>query len=75
MIVQPSVTVYGGLKIRVARDIEADFVEALPAGASATVLEGPLIEGGETWVRIRAASGNEGWARPSGGDQVYLKLA
>jgi hypothetical protein len=73
MIVQPSVTPYGGLKVRTARDIEAGFLEALPAGATVTALEGPLTEGGEIWVRIRTASGNEGWARPSSGDQVYLK--
>jgi hypothetical protein len=75
MIVQPSVAPYGGLKVRTTRDIEAGLLEALPVGASVTVLEGPLTEGGQIWVRIRTASGNEGWARASSGDQVYLKPA
>jgi hypothetical protein len=75
MIIQPSVTPYGGLKVRTARNVEADYIEALPAGASVTVLEGSLTEGGETWMRIRTASGNEGWARTCSGDQVYLKPA
>jgi SH3-like domain-containing protein len=58
--------------VRVAHNVEADFVEALPAGAQVTVLEGPITDGGETWLRVRAASGNEGWVRPSGAGEVYL---
>ena len=73
MIVQASVTPYGGLKVRTARHVEANYIEALPAGASVTVLEGPLTEGGETWICIRAASGNEGWARSCSGDVNYLE--
>ena len=48
------------------------FVEALLAGVQVTVLEGPIADGGETWLRVRTASGNEGWVRPSGEGEVYL---
>ena len=73
MIVQPAVTRYDGLKLRSARNIEADYVEALPAGASVTILEGPVVDGGEQWVHVRSASGKEGWARiASVSGEVYL---
>jgi hypothetical protein len=72
MVVQPSVTPYGGLKVRTARNVEADFEEAVPAGAVVTVLQGPLAEGDASWVYIRTAAGHEGWARVSGGGDTYL---
>ena len=72
MIVQPGVTPFGGLKVRTARNVEADFSEALPAGAVVTVLQGPLAEGDASWVYIRTAAGREGWARVSGGGDTYL---
>jgi SH3-like domain-containing protein len=76
MIVQPAVAPYGGLKLRDARDINAGYVEALPPGASVTVLEGPVVEGGEQWVRVRSASGKEGWAHmASASGEVYLAPA
>jgi hypothetical protein len=76
MAVQPTVTPYGGLKLRNARNVEANFVEALPSGATITVLEGPVMDGGEQWVRVRSASGGEGWARiASAGGEVYLAKA
>lgn len=64
MVVQPDVTPYGGLKVRQSRSIDAPALETLPAGAQVTLLEGPVSEGSEEWVRIRTASGTEGWARP-----------
>ena len=72
LTVQPAVIPHGGLKVRVEHNLDADFVEALPAGVQVTVLEGPITDGGETWIRVRAASGNEGWVRPSGEGEVYL---
>jgi len=72
MIVQPDVIPYAGLKVRVSRNVEAIFVEALPPGARVTVLEGPIVEGGETWLRVRTEAGNEGWVRPHGGGKTYL---
>jgi len=73
MTVQPAVTHYAGLKLRQMRNVEANFVEALPAGDSVTVLEGPVVESGEQWVRVRSGSGNEGWARiASASGEVYL---
>jgi hypothetical protein len=76
MVVQPAVTRYGGLKLRTARNTEADHVEALPAGAMVVVLEGPVAEVGEQWVRARSAAGKEGWARiASQGGEVYLAPA
>ena len=71
-MVQPAVTPHNGLKVRVAHNVEADFVEALPAGVQVTVLEGPITDGGETWLCVRTASGNEGWVRPFGDNEVYL---
>jgi hypothetical protein len=72
--VQPAVTPYGGLKVRTARNIDASYVEALPAGVSVAVLEGPVIDdNGYPWVRVRAPSGREGWSRISGdGGEAYL---
>ncbi len=76
MVVQPAVTRYGGLKLRAARNTEADQVEALPAGAMVVVLEGPVAEAGEQWVRVRSAAGKEGWARiASQAGEVYLAPA
>jgi hypothetical protein len=75
MIVQPAVTSHAGLKVRPARNLDAPFLEALPAGAQVTVLEGPIVEGGDTWLRIRSATGNEGWARPFGEGETYLAPA
>ena len=72
LTVQPAVIPHDGLKVRVAHNVEADFVEALPAGVKVTVLEGPITDGGETWLRVRTASGNEGWVRPRGDGEVYL---
>ncbi len=73
MVVQPDVTAHAGLKVRASRSVDAPFLEALPAGAQVTVLEGPVPEGSQVWLRIRAASGTEGWVRPSGeNNQVYL---
>ncbi len=73
MIVQPAVTPHGGLKVRAARSVDAPYVEALPAGAQVAVLEGPVQDNGETWLRVRTANGNEGWVRPFGDGEVYLK--
>ena len=74
LTVQPTVTPYGGLKVRTARDIDAGYGEALPAGAQVAVLEGPVVDSnGYPWVRVRSASGHEGWSRISGDDgEVYL---
>jgi hypothetical protein len=73
MVVQPAVMAYAGLKIRASRSLDASFVEALPAGAQVTVLEGPVSEGDQVWLRVRTASGTEGWVRPSGeNDETYL---
>ena len=73
MIVQSSVIPYGGLKLRTTRHVEANFVEALPDATLVTVLEGPVTDGGEQWVRVRSASNREGWARiASASGEVYL---
>ena len=72
MVVQSAVMAYAGLKIRASRSLDASFVEALPAGAQVTVLEGPVSEGDQVWLRVRTASGMEGWVRPSGENQIYL---
>jgi hypothetical protein len=72
MVVQPAVMAYAGLKIRASRSLDASFVEALPAGAQVTVLEGPVSEGDQVWLRVRTVSGTEGWVRPSGENQIYL---
>ena len=71
---ETAVTPYGGLKVRTARDIDADYVEALPAGAQVTLLEGPVTDDNDyPWVRVRTAGGKEGWSRISGErGQVYL---
>ena len=57
MVVQPAVTRYGGLKLRAARSVEASVVEAVPAGATVVVLEGPVTEAGEAWVRVQERGG------------------
>jgi hypothetical protein len=74
LIVQPTVTPYGGLKVRTVRNVEADYVEALPAGTQVTVLGGTVTDDkGNLWVHVRTASGKEGWSRISGeGGEVYL---
>jgi hypothetical protein len=72
MVVQPAVMAYAGLKIRASRSLDASFVQVLPAGAQITVLEGPVSEGDQVWLRVRTASGTEGWVRPSGENQIYL---
>lgn len=76
LVVQPAVTHYGGSKVRVERNIEAEYVEALPSGARVTVLEGPVTDRDESWVRVRTAAGNEGWSRvASRNGEVYLAPA
>ncbi len=72
MVVQPDVTPHAGLKVRTSRSLDAPFVEALPAGVVVTVLEGPVVEGGETWLRVRTGNGNEGWVRPFGDGETFL---
>jgi hypothetical protein len=73
MVVQPSVMEYAGLKLRASRNIDAPFVESLPTGVQVTVLEGPVSEGNQAWLRVRTPSGLEGWVRSSGeNNEVYL---
>jgi hypothetical protein len=73
MVVQPAVMAYAGLKIRASRNADAPFVESLPTGVQVTVLEGPVSEGNQAWLRVRTPSGLEGWVRSSGeNNEVYL---
>ena len=71
-VVQPAVTRYGGLKVRTMRNAEDVYIEAVPADARVTVVEGPVAEGGESWVLVRTAAGNQGWSRTGSRDQVFL---
>jgi hypothetical protein len=72
LYVQPSVTPYGGLKVRVARDINSATIEVLGAGAAVTVLAGPVAVGNDVWVQVQTQAGNVGWARSQGDSEIYL---